>query len=160
MNKKGFLLAEETLKIILAVISISFLVYFLTALYFVNQNSEELEQAEASLEFLVKEINSMKEGEIREIEIYNPSSSDKFPGGWILISFPLSENIFPDKCNGKECVCICDEASNTIREEGLVKDCNNIGVCMESDFKVEDKKIKLENPPITLQINDKTISRR
>ena len=33
MNRKGFLLAEETLKIILALIAITFLVYFLVSLY-------------------------------------------------------------------------------------------------------------------------------
>ncbi|KKK68866.1 hypothetical protein LCGC14_2939740, partial [marine sediment metagenome] len=34
MKKKGFLLAEETLKMILAVIAIGFLAFFLTSLYF------------------------------------------------------------------------------------------------------------------------------
>ena len=154
MNKKGFLLAEETLKIIIALISLGFLVYFLGALYFANQDSKELEQAKASLEFLVKEINDGRE----EVTIFNPSSSAKFPGGWILISFPLNENVFPDKCNGKECVCICDEALNTLTEEGLADDCDNVGVCLESDFKLMEK-INLENPPITLQIKEKTISR-
>ena len=154
MNKRGFLLAEETLKIILAVISIGFLIYFLSALYFANQNSKDLEQAKASLNFLVKEINSGSE----EVQIYNPSSSAKFPGGWILISFPLDENILPDKCNNKECICICDKVSYTITDEGLAKDCDNSGVCSKSDFEIKDKKINLENPPINLQINNKKIS--
>ncbi len=97
-NRNGFLLAEETLKIILAVISIGFLVYFLSALYFANQNSKDLEQAKASLKHLVDGINSGS----NKIEIYNPSSSAIVPGGWILISFPLEGNIFPDKCNDKK----------------------------------------------------------
>ena len=67
MNKKGFLLAEETLKIIIALISLGFLVYFLGALYFANQDSKELEQAKASLEFLVKEINDGR----KEVTIFN-----------------------------------------------------------------------------------------
>ena len=78
-NRKGFLLAEETLKIILAVISIGFLVYFLSALYFANQNSEELEQAEASLEFLINEINSGSDKvEIYKDSIRHGSRSDSF----------------------------------------------------------------------------------
>tara|TARA_Y100000034_G_scaffold9241_1_gene9962 strand:+ start:115 stop:615 length:501 start_codon:yes stop_codon:yes gene_type:complete len=148
-NKKGFLLAEETLKIILAVISIGFLVYFLTALYFANQNSEKLEQAKASLEHLIEGINS----EIGEVEIYNPISSLIPPESWILISFPLNENIFPDKCNEKECLCICDKGTLTSKNDGLAKDCDSIGICMESNFKIKDEKIKIENPPLILQIN-------
>ena len=57
-NKKGFLLAEETLKIILALICIVFLVYFLVYLYFSNVDSKKLEQAKSSLDYLFKEINS------------------------------------------------------------------------------------------------------
>src|SRR3989338_4460161 len=55
-EKRGFLLAEETLKIIIAVISIGFLIYFLAALYFASRDAEKLEQAGASLEFLINDI--------------------------------------------------------------------------------------------------------
>jgi len=49
INKKGFLLAEETLKIVVAVISITFLIYFLTSLYFARIDGENLRKAEAVL---------------------------------------------------------------------------------------------------------------
>jgi hypothetical protein len=155
-NKKAFLLAEETLKIVLAVISIGFLVYFLSALYFTNQNSKDLELAEASLEELIE---GTKNPEINEVLIYNPDSSDNVPGGWILISFPFGDSGLPDSCSGN-CLCICNEAPNTYKDSGFVKDCNEEGICMKSDFKINnnDNKIKLENPPISLTIKDKIIS--
>jgi len=157
MNKKAFLLAEETLKIILAVIAISFLIYFLVSLYTNSQKDKDLEEAKSSLEHLVNEINSMDDDKIT-VEIYNPISSNKFPGGWILISFPLGE-AGPNSCNNlgwKNCLCICNEASTTVKDTGFAEDCDKNGFCLENDFKIENKKIRLENPPITLQINSNT----
>ena len=150
-NKNGFLLAEETLKIIIAVISIGFLVYFLTALYFTNQSSKELEQAESSLEFLIKEIN----GDREEVLIYNPK-------GWAITNWPHDvkksrvvydeeiKNDFPKKClnNGwKECLCICE---NKINFES--KDCDDNGICRESDFTVEGDVIEIVDAPLRLNV--------
>lgn len=144
INKKGFLLAEETLKIIIAVIAIGFLIYFLTSIYLKSQESEKLELAKASLEHLISEINLERD----EIEIYNPS-------GWIIISFPIGQ-AKPNYCNNlnwENCLCICNEAWNTIRDSGLATDCDNSGICMKSDLKVENEKIKITNPPIKLNID-------
>ena len=158
-NKHGFLLAEETLKIIISVISIGFLVYFLTSLYFANQGDKELEQAEASLEFLIKEINSLEEDDVREVTIFNPE-------GWFIISWPAgvyrifseTENEIPSSCTSlkwKDCICFCenDKGSET---------CDKKGICRESSFKITkseentENSIKIENPPITLQINSES----
>jgi len=152
-DKKGFLLAEETLKIIIAMICIGFLVYFLVSLYISNKDSKDLELAKASLEHLIKEINS----ESTEVEIYNPSSSNKFPGGWIIISFPIGNNVKPRSCSNLEwgeCLCICKEDAITLTDAGLAKDCEDTGICMESDFDVVSGKIKIENPPLKLNIDD------
>ena len=148
MDKKAFLLAEETLKIVIALISISFLIYFLSSLYFTNQNSKDLELAEATLENLIESVNSG----IEEVEIYNPKS-------WILISFPIGDGIMPKSCSNlgfQSCLCICNENPWTIKDSGLAEDCNNVGVCMDSNLKVdnENNKIKLENPPIFLSIKE------
>lgn len=148
MNKKGFLLAEETLKIILALISISFLVYFLTALYFVNQDSKELEQAEASLEFLIKEINSGR----TEVEIYNPAPSINTLGifrGWKITSW--SSNEMPNQCSSfgwDNCVCIC----KTDLLENNKEECNEEGICRENEFTVEGGVIEIAEVPLTLNI--------
>src|SRR3990167_470451 len=94
-NRKGFLLAEETLKIIIALISITFLVYFLSALYFANKTPAELEQAKSSLEFLTKEADAGS----GEVQLYNPK-------GWVLTSW--SEDKLPNQClafGWKNCLC-------------------------------------------------------
>jgi len=62
LNKRGFLLGEETLKIIIAIIAISFLVYLLFSLYSANRTSKDLELAKSSLNHLIEEINSLREG--------------------------------------------------------------------------------------------------
>ena len=132
-NKKGFLLAEETLKIILAVISIGFLVYFLTALYFANQKNEDLEQAEASLERIEKIINSVGE---------KSESQDIFPQGWYLFSF--TEKGKPNSCAGKNCICICDNVLDFSNRQ--ITECNKNGACLVvSELKKFDE-IKIKNP--------------
>jgi type II secretory pathway pseudopilin PulG len=68
-SKRGFLLAEETLKLVIAVIAIGILAYFLVSLYFSSKNSKELEQAEASLTFLIDQAKAGSE----TVDIYNPN---------------------------------------------------------------------------------------
>ena len=153
-NNRGFLLAEETLKIVIAVIAIGFLIYFLTSLYLKNKESKDLEFAKESLDFLIK--NS----ELGEVEIYNPSSSSLVRGGWRIISFPLNGRI-PNSCLNFEwenCICICNKASYTFTDNGIVKDCDESGVCRESDLKVEGE-INLENLPIKLLIKEGVITK-
>jgi hypothetical protein len=151
-NKKGFLLGEETLKIVIAVICLIFLVFLLAKLYYNYNKDEDLELAKASLEHLIDEINAGSES----VEIYNPSSSPYFPGGWILISFPFEDSGWPKSCSNsgwKNCLCICNEAPNTIKDSGFAVDCDNKGICLENDFIIQNKKIKIENPPLTLNID-------
>ncbi len=100
MDKKGFLLAEETLKLILGVIAIGFLVFLLTSVYFNVKSNEDLEFAEASLDRIISASNA---GE-QEIEIYNPE------GWWILSNEAKGE------------ICICEEKNyNSCQEEGICK---------------------------------------
>ena len=153
-NKKGFLLAEETLKIILAVISIGFLVYFLTALYFTNQSSKDLEQAEASLEHLIEQINLESE----TVEIYNPSS--KLIDKWWITSWPR-EGVKPKKCSNldwENCICVCERLFTGL-PQGYADDCDSEGMCVQNPSNLvvkvgEDQApIEIKNPPITLLID-------
>jgi len=102
MNKKGFLLAEETLKIIIAVISIVFLVYFLTSLYFAKAGEQERKEAEATLisspESLKATITNLNEGETQNFSLANPD-------GWSLFGFVDKK---PNSCAGQNCLCICN----------------------------------------------------
>ena len=102
MDKHGFLLAEETLKIILAVIAIGFLIYFLSALYFSKVNGEKLKFAEEDIEKIGAAIGSANNGDILELDLINPE-------GWFLMSF-VGGQVKPNSCFGENCLCICDNA--------------------------------------------------
>jgi len=117
-DKKGFLLAEQTLKIIIALICIGFLAYFLGSLYFSSQKSQEIEQAEASLDLLIVALNS----KTTTTELYNPE-------GWELSAWPYGEDI-PLMClnmGWENCICICEGDS--------VEECDKVGkgICVESN---------------------------
>ena len=129
-NKRGFLLGEETVKIIIAVIAIGFLVYLLVSIYFNSQKNEKLEQAGASVDYLVKELSTQS----TEIELYNPK-------GWVLISWPF-EGVRPQGCSNfgwENCVCICEDVGvmgaikaifgSSVVEQSAEK-CDSGGVCL------------------------------
>src|SRR3989338_170905 len=101
MNKRGFLLAEETLKMIIAAICILFLIYFLVSLYFGKVKKQELKEAQESLSRIANITKSIERG---EISIGNVSGIN--PDGWSLFGF--IQNKKPNSCAGKPCICICE----------------------------------------------------
>ena len=157
-KRRGFLLAEETLKIIIAVLCIGFLVYLLFSLYQHTQDSKNLEFAKDSLNFLAGEINSGK----MSVDIYNPQ-------GWNLNEWPQNIQVenpllsqagesststvqqIPLSCYNlgwKSCICIC--------EENTKDSCDNKGVCINNAggfTLVPDNNIPLDNPPVKLRID-------
>jgi hypothetical protein len=141
-DKKGFLLAEETLKIILAVIAIGFLAFLLFSLYNANKTAKDLELAEESLDFLIQEIGNQRE----EVDIYNPK-------GWIISSW--SSGQLPQSCSNlawSNCICIC---KNNILRSSELNECNIAGACLDNSqgFSFEDS-IKIKDPlPVTLQVD-------
>jgi hypothetical protein len=158
-NKRGFLLAEETLKIIIAVIAIGFLAYFLISLYFSIKTSQELEQAKTTLPFIMSEIKAEK----TSIDIYNPK--DWFLGSWphiieknFLFIPTGSESEFPDACANiglTKCLCLCPKDNKD--------SCDNKGICADNEgFLIEGSSIKIENPPISLNVDlaNKIISKK
>jgi hypothetical protein len=169
IDKKGFLLAEETLKIILAVIAIGFLAFLLFSLYNANKTAKDLELAKESLDFLIQEINAQR----AEAEIYNPK-------GWIILSWPYGvSGEIPLSCSNlawSNCICIADDISAVSRtmskipfiaseREKLLKKSDKKGTCLENPQKFEiDSPIKIKDPPITLLIDydndNKKISKR
>ena len=149
MDKKGFLLAEETLKIILAVIAIGFLAYLLFSIYNTNKDSTNLELARASMESLSRTLNEEKSS----AEIYNPRK-------WIICSWPnvyLSGSLFskktevgmPNFCSNLDwssCLCICKKETPD--------SCDKDGICIENLKSLSlDNNIKIENPPVMLSID-------
>ena len=149
-DKRGFLLAEETLKLILAVISIGVLAYLLFALYSSNKDSKELVLAKASLNSFFEATNV----QATEIDIYNPSR-------WYLNSWPNSytsgalfwkkteEGKIPVSCSNLgwgSCICLC--------EDNNPDSCDENGACLENKNSLQfASPIKIENPPVKIQIN-------
>lgn len=149
MNKHGFFLAEETLKIILAVIVIGFLIYFLVSLYFSNADEENMQFAESSAKYIIEQMNAQTE----EIQIFNPE-------GWIIISWKTEEEM-PMQCSNlgwKNCTCICEDDINSdipFFENTDLDDCNEESYCFEysKEIFINEGSLKIDNPPITLEIN-------
>ncbi|HEB47017.1 MAG TPA: hypothetical protein ENI22_00940 [Candidatus Pacearchaeota archaeon] len=144
MKKKGFLLAEETLKMILAVIAIGFLAFFLTSLYFNSVDNQNRIKAEASLERL-KDV-------IMNEEVSTEVVSDITPAGWNLFSFAGEKK--PNSCSGENCLCICDDVVDTILfvTDRQIKECDGKGIC-EIVPELEDfGEIKIESPSISVEV--------
>jgi len=119
-NKKAFLLAEETLKIIIAVICILFLVYILIAIYNSQTANKKIEEAKDSLERIGTIASSLQEGEMENQDIPNPK-------GWHLYSFLEQQK--PNSCLNQNCLCICsDVVIEQIRSQA--KKCDKYGACL------------------------------
>ncbi len=152
MGKKGFLLAEETLKMILSVIAIGFLAFLLFSLYNAGKSSQKLEFAEESADFLIGEINAGRD----EVEIFNPD-------GWVVVSWP-HEGMMPDACSNvgwESCICITKDAweirdTLPLVEERIerLKSNSDEGVCKENpgDFSTEGP-IKIDDTPMIIKID-------
>jgi hypothetical protein len=159
MNSRGFLLGEETVKIILAIICIVALVAFIIYAYGTYAQNQDSQNAKASLTHLV---NDAEKGNTQEI-IYNPS-------GWLLSSFQSS--FLPKACTSNKwtnCLCLCIKPSGSIHQPQNA--CDTQGFCMQSNFSVsgtasfiitwQTNSIEISNPPVILSINqqNKTISK-
>jgi len=137
-NKKGFLLAEETLKIILAVIGIGFLVFLLSSIYFSNVQEKDVKHAknvlrdseesiENTIELVRQGKGNLSNGSSEIIDINNPE-------GWSLFSYILKqEKKIPNSCASQNCVCVCDSLlikEDFLRGERQSEECSEKGECL------------------------------
>jgi hypothetical protein len=119
-NKRGFLLAEETLKIIVAVICIIFLVYILVSIYNSNTSAKKIEEAKDVLLRVETIVTALTEGEIESQDVSNPQ-------GWHIYTF--TEEIKPNSCLNENCLCICD--NSLIKQlKSQAKQCDDKGTCI------------------------------
>lgn len=126
-KKKGMLLASEVLKIVLAVISISFLIYLLFSIYYSSINDQRKEQAEATME-RVRGIITRIENNAIDSEMV----TDISPDSWNFFSFVGVEKK-PNFCAGENCICICDQVSFDnflFWENRQINECDTKGVCV------------------------------
>ncbi len=150
-NRRGFLLAEETLKIILAVIAISFLAYFLTSLYFNSINNQKTVNAEASFE-RIKDV-------IKNQESTNETVLDITPPSWSLFSFVGEEK--PNSCSGQDCLCLCYHIKLNFGSR-QIKECDKKSICEIVPGLEDFEEIKIKSPSISIEVlklGDKIIIR-
>lgn len=151
MNKRGILLTEETLKIVISVIAISFLIFFLTSLYFARANENTIEQAK---QILLESDNSIKNiienldnGESKEFLIqYVGTGVDD----WHLLSFTSS--VKPNTCAGEKCLCICNDVFTDIFDDtSQARECVSNGVCLKV-LNLKDEEVDIELEEILTEI--------
>jgi Ca2+/Na+ antiporter len=151
MDKRGFLLGEETVKLILAVIAILFLVLFVVYLYNNFSQNKELEQAKSSLTHLTSEISAGS----TEVQIYNPK--DWVLSSWLSSTAPIIPGAanMPKQClinKWDACLCLCAAPSGSVKT--FLVACDTKGICMQNEFSVENNVIDIgKNPPLILSIN-------
>ncbi len=157
MNKSGKLLASETLKMVLAVISIGFLVYLLAAIYFASSDAEKRIQAESTIE-RIKEIISRLEF---QIDVSSENITDIVPAKWNVFSYTGAEKK-PNSCVDENCICICDEVLVEdvfgFFQDRQIKECAEDGVCLIVSNLKELENIEIGAPnvdPTTLLITEK-----
>lgn len=135
-NKKGMLLASETLKMVLSVISIGLLVFLLYSLYYAGTDKQDEKAAEATLE-KAKEIFS----EVKTNSNFSGSIESATPSGWAFFSF-VGEEKKPNQCVGANCFCVCDSVWDVFDRQ--IKECSEDGKCIVVNELVKFEEIKIE----------------
>jgi len=151
-DKNGFLLGEETLKIIIAVICILFLVYLLVALYFSVTGAQKTKEAAMSMNLISNEAKRIDaNGLYNEQGILIPNPSD-----WYIFSFTGNEKK-PSSCVSENCVCICKniliDNIPLIASNRQAKACDDNGACAVIVNLKEFQKIKIEKNGVWILIN-------
>lgn len=135
MRKKGMLLASETLKMVIAVICIGFLVYLIAAIYFSNSDAKQKEEATELMDRIKLIVNAINSGNKTSEQV-----TDIIPAGWMIFSYSLEEKK-PDSCLGKTCLCICDDVVDIWDRQ--INECSDDGVCHVLDNLMENEDIEI-----------------
>jgi hypothetical protein len=149
-NKKGFLLGSETLKIIIAVVCIVFLIALLFSLYYSLTGKEKVKQALESKDKIALEITRMNNGgEFLEQGTHIPN-----PSGWFVMGF-VGEDEKPNLCTGQNCLCICEGTFLGLDPFNLnlqIKKCDKEGACEVVSNLKKFEKIEIEKNGINVLI--------
>jgi len=138
-NKKAELLAEHTLKVIIAIMSVLLLLYLLFSVYSSYTQKKNFARAEGTLNSLIEKMNEAKNNNIEtNIPLLEPK-------GWRALSYIQGE--IPGSCSGK-CICICEGLG--IKDKlkfwsGLnqADKCEIRGVCKNIQEKINEFNLKL-----------------
>lgn len=149
-NKRGFLLGEYTLKLIIAVLCISLLFYLLFSLYAGYNQDKDLRLAKGTLDQLIEKMNVAKETKKEQKMVLLE------PSGWLISSFTKTEK--PLKCNGN-CICICSTDFKNSDLYGNNKEvlCNNeISICKTIDENLNEFNYYLREKSWKVRVADET----
>lgn len=134
MKKRGMLLTEEVLKMVIAVIGLVLLSYFLVSFFYSDAKEKKQREAASTIEEIVNVLSRLEiEGE--GVEILQPQR-------WTLFSFTEEEKK-PNQCSGQNCICICNKVVADIFDN-QIKKCSKNGVCLIISNLQEFENIKIE----------------
>ena len=134
MKKRGMLLTEEVLKMVIAVIGLVLLSYFLVSFFYSDVKAKKQREATATIDRISQIVSSITISQGNVITLQ--------PQRWTLFSF-TGEEKKPNQCSGQNCICICNKVVADIFDN-QIKKCSKNGACLiVSDLQgFEDIKIE------------------
>jgi len=132
-GKKGMLLVSETLKMVIAIISIGFLIYLLAAMYYSGTEEKERQDATSLINRIENITFELEEGNFGEI-------NGLVPADWVIVSYTGAEQS-PNECSGVNCLCICKASYVKSR----VNECSNDGICFIAEELYPNPEIEIKN---------------
>lgn len=143
VNKRGFLLGEFTLKVLIAILCILILMFLLYKIYATFTGQAYLDQANSTVSKIVEEIN---------YAYLNPSIGGNYimtsPKGWVLEYYSGNEQK-PKLCNG-DCLCVCEKVGWIGNQ---VSKCDSNGKCAKVDLKISGLKEIVIDKPVQIIIS-------
>jgi len=139
-SKKSMMIAEEVLRIVLAVACIFLLVYISAKLYSIFIAKGDLDKARAELDNINGIINLGLQDTSANV-IVGRDYLLMTPQEWVLTGWPYG-NIYPEYCASrgwKKCLCMCDVHQgiigkillNAARPDKIAESCTKNQICIE-----------------------------
>jgi len=136
-SKKGMLLVSETLKMVIALVSIGLLIYLLSMLYFSGGKEQSRQDAAALSERMRGITLNLEEGNSSQVNGLTPSD-------WIIFSFAGQEKR-PNTCAGENCICICESKYDYGILDRQFNECNENGACYSEPDLLRNPEIKIKS---------------
>jgi len=140
-HKKAMLLAEYSLKMIIAILVLLLLLYLFFAWYSSLIEKQNFQRAEATLESLKEKMSDAKNGiDTEPLPLLEPNS-------WKLISYTSA--VRPESCF-KNCICLCEDIKWTDKAKVFwtptqLDKCDIRGVCKDFEESLNDFEIILRS---------------
>jgi hypothetical protein len=145
-SKRGFLLGEYTLKVIIAVICILLLIYLLYSIYSSFRNEKDLMRAESTLNSISETIELAKSsGEAQTFILLEPYE-------WAVVSF-VGDVAKPDSClETQNCICVCRLTGGRTIAKTELDYCRDTGICKNFDDGLNEFEYAIRDKPKILWV--------